>query len=272
MSFIRENLTVFLKLDNLNSTSTLALKQPANLSQLFNQFNNTTENHTNKDSDNAVKCRYYDIEEIQTLKIPNKSTSLSIFHINTCSFSRNFDDLEYLLKTTNMNFEIIAISEIRITKNINKITNKCAFEFTPNESSAGGTLIYVANHLAYKPRTDLQIYNKRDLKSTFIQIINPKKSNIIIGCIYRHHNMDLNDFDNDYLNPLLAKLSKEQKAVFLLSDFNVDLSKYEQHSLTNEFLDSLASSKFLPYITQPTQKLLIIFFLTLSQPVLYQAT
>ena len=175
MSFIRGNLTDSLKLDNLNSTSTLVLKQPANLSQLYNQFNNTSENHTNKDPDNAVKCRYYDIEEIQTLKIPNKSKSLSMFHMN----SKNFDDLEYLLKTTNMNFDIIAISETRITININKITNininNYAFEFTPNESSTGGTLIYVANHLAYKPRTDLQIYKKQDLESTFIEIINPKK-------------------------------------------------------------------------------------------------
>ena len=37
----------------------------------------------------------------------------------------------------------------------------------------------------------------------------PRKSHIIIGCICRHSNMDLNDFNNDYLNPLLAKLSKE---------------------------------------------------------------
>ena len=88
------------------------MKQRANLSQLFNQFN--TESHTIKDPDNAVKCRY--IEEIQTLKIPNKSKSLSMFHINTCSLSKNFDDLEYLLKTTNMNFDIIAISETRINK------------------------------------------------------------------------------------------------------------------------------------------------------------
>ena len=65
--------------------------------------------------------------------------------------------------------------------------------------------------------------------------------------------MDLNDFNNDYLNPLLAKLSKEKKTVFLLGDFNVDLSKYEQHSPTNEFLDSLASSMFLPYIIKPTR-------------------
>ena len=83
MSFVRDNLTDSLKLDNMNSTSTLVLKQPANLSQLFNQFSKITENHTNRDPD-AVKCRY-DIEAIQTLNIPNKGKSLSMFHINTCS-------------------------------------------------------------------------------------------------------------------------------------------------------------------------------------------
>ena len=159
MSFIRDNLTDSLKFDHMNSTSTLVLKQPASLSQLFNQLNNITENH------NVVKCRFFDLEEIQTLNIPNKSKSLSMFHINTCSLSKNFDDLEYLLKTTNMNFDIIAISETRITKNINNILsninlNNYAFEFTPTQSPAKGTLIYVANHLAYKPRINLQIYKK----------------------------------------------------------------------------------------------------------------
>ena len=57
MSFIRENLTDSLKVDNMNRTSTLVLKHPANLSQIFNQFNNTTENHTNKDPNNAVKMQ-----------------------------------------------------------------------------------------------------------------------------------------------------------------------------------------------------------------------
>ena len=65
--------------------------------------------------------------------------------------------------------------------------------------------------------------------------------------------MDLNDFNNGYSNPLLAKLSKEKKTVFLLGDYNVDLSKYEKHSASNEFLDSLVSSMFLPYIIHPTR-------------------
>ena len=123
MYFIRKNLTDSLKLDNMNNTSTLVLKLPANLSQLFNQLNNITENHTNRDPDNVVKCRYYDIEEIQTLNIPNKSKSLSIFDINACSLSKNFDDIEYFFNITNMNFEAIAISKTRINKNMSKISN-----------------------------------------------------------------------------------------------------------------------------------------------------
>ena len=61
----------------------------------------------------------------------------------------------------------------------------------PTESLAGGTLIFVANHLVYKPRADPQIYKKPDLESSFIEIINPKKSIIIVGVIYRYPKMDL---------------------------------------------------------------------------------
>ena len=56
-----------------------------------------------------------------------------------------------------------------------------------------------------------------------------------------------------HLNPLLEKLAKEQKTVFFLGDFNVDLLKHEQHKVTNEFLDSLCSKLFLPYIIQPSR-------------------
>ena len=81
--------------------------------------------------------------------------------------------------------------------------------------------------------------------------------------------MDLFRFIHYYLNPLLENLAKEQKAVFLLGDFNVDLLKSEQHEATNEFLDSLSSNMFLRHIVQPTRitshsKILIDNILTLK--------
>ena len=58
--------------------------------------------------------------------------------------------------------------------------------------------------------------------------------------------MDLTDFNCNYLNQLLENISKE-KYVFLLGDFNVNLLNYNEHNLTNGFLDSLASNSFIPY-------------------------
>ena len=90
------------------------------------------------------------------------------------------------------------------------------------------------------------------MESTFIEIVNPRKSNIIVGVIYRHPSMDLADFDCNYLNKLLENTSKEQKSIFLLGDFNVNLLNYNEHNENNEFLDSLASNSFTPSILQPT--------------------
>ena len=35
---------------------------------------------------------------------------------------------------------------------------------------------------------------------------------------------------NNYLNKLLQNISKEQKSIFLLEDFNVDLLNYNEHN------------------------------------------
>ena len=223
---------------------------------LYNQFNNTSP-EKNNDPTNVVNSKYYDIDQIQTLKFPNKHKSLALFHINACSLNKNFDDLEHLLKCTNKVFDIIAVTETRITKQTSLTTNinlrNYAIEFTPTESSAGGTLLYIASHLSYKPHPDLNIYKSNQLESTFIEIINPKKSNFVIGCIYKHPNMDVTDFKNNYLSQIFEIVSKEQKQVFLLGDFNINLLNYNDHQPTNDFLDSLASNSFIPYILHPTR-------------------
>ena len=97
---------------------------------------------------------------------------------------------------------------------INSINLKgYSHESCPTESAAGGTLLYISNNLSYKPRNDLCIYKSTELESTFIEILSPKKTNVIVGCIYRHPHMDLNEFNDYIINNLLDKLSKENKTV-----------------------------------------------------------
>ena len=57
--------------------------------------------------------------------------------------------------------------------------------------------------------------------------------------------MNLNEFNNNYLNILLQKISKEKENVFLRGDFNVDLLKYNQYVGTIEFIESLSSYMYL---------------------------
>ena len=122
---------------------------------------------------------------MHNIETPHKNKSLFLFHINTCFLNKTFDDLQHLQSCTQKNFDIIAISETRITKNIfslnNLNLNNYSIEFTPTETSAGDTLLYIANHLSHKCCNDLNTYEKNELESTFIEIFKPQKSNIIVG-------------------------------------------------------------------------------------------
>ena len=65
--------------------------------------------------------------------------------------------------------------------------------------------------------------------------------------------MNINEFNDDDLNELLDKLSKEDKTIFLLGDSNINLLNYDIHPPTNESLDSLSSHYFIPHILQPSR-------------------
>ena len=60
--------------------------------------------------------------------------------------------------------------------------------------------------------------------------------------------MDCNEFNDKHMTKLLDDITKENKTTFFLGDFNIDLLKYDSHTSTNEFLDSLSSNMILPYI------------------------
>ena len=83
-------------------------------------------------------------------------------------------------------------------------------------------------------------------------MINPKKSNIVVGTIYNHRKMDVTELNN-ILNNLLKKFNHEQNTVFLLDGFNIDLMHYNEYKPTNSFLDLIAFTSYLLYIIQPCQ-------------------
>ena len=121
---------------------------------------------------------------------------MSLFHIKTYFLPKNIGKPEYLLDKTKIDFDVTGIGESRIKKDKSPINSihlqGYSHESFPTESAVGGALLYNSNHLSYKPRNDLCIYKSTELESTFIEILNPKNTNVIVDCIYRHRHMDLN--------------------------------------------------------------------------------
>ena len=179
------------------------------------------------------------------------------FHMNISSLTYNIDQLHTLLSEINVNFDLIGITESRLKKDATRTTNidikGYTFEHTPNETPCGGPLLYIKKTLKYICRKDLQIYKATELESAFIELLSSSRKNTIVGCIYRHPSMHSSEFNSIYLNDLLEKLSHETKKVILMSDFNIDLLKYDTHGDSSDFLDAMYASFPLPYINTPSR-------------------
>ena len=81
------------KCETYQKETCLVLKPPKNLSDLFNEFNNFSDQ--NKNQENVSNCKHYDLNKIKPLNKLNNKSSLSLFHLNTCSLSKNFEDCEF---------------------------------------------------------------------------------------------------------------------------------------------------------------------------------
>ena len=98
----------------------------------------------------------------------------------------------------------------------------------------------------------LPFISQKKLESIFVEAILPKKSNLIVGCIYKHPCMDICTFKDHYLNPLLDNLSKEaNETIVLLSDFNIDRLNFDTSEHVSTFLDDLASNSLQRQILLP---------------------
>ena len=175
-------------------------------------MNNLSEKE-NIDNGNLANLNYRDISYFSNLDVELKSKCLSYFHLNINSLSKNFDNFNHLINELKLEFDILGISELRILKsqslNTNVSLQNYVIEQTPTESTAAGALLYINKRHSYKTRPDPAIYKPKKLESIFVEIVLPKKSNLIVGCIYKHPCTDICTFNDHYLNLMLDNLSKE---------------------------------------------------------------
>ena len=138
----------------------------------FKQFISTS-TETIGYPENVANYKYYDIDQIQTLKYPNKLKPPSLIHISVYPLNKDFEDFDFLLSSTNNVFDVIAASETRIRKetflNSNINLENYYFEFTPTRSSAGETLLLIVINLFYQLHHILIVYKVNQLKSELLK-------------------------------------------------------------------------------------------------------
>ena len=252
LPFCQINEKMYIPKENLNKPSDALVNLMKLLSWFIRLTNDEKENQLN-----LPNCNYRDTDYFKNLTKDFKRKALSFFHMNVCSLTKYFDDLNILLGDLNVSFDILSITETRIKKDswspINLQLNNYLIEHTPTESTAGGTLLYISKILSYQLRHHLRLSGK--IESAFIEIICSASTNVIVGCIHKHPTLPINDFTNEFISPLLLKLQKESsKSVFLLGDFNIDVLKYEISDSVNSFIDTLNSNFSLPLIFLPISK------------------
>ena len=121
-----------------------------------------------------------------------------------------------------------------------------------NRSFQGRNFLYISKKLNYKRRKDLEIYKSKNIESTFIEIINERGKNTIVGCIYKHHTISPKDF-TELMSTVLPKILKEKKICYLAGDFNRNLLQLENNSEMEHFFDELTNQNFTLLSTTPTR-------------------
>ena len=129
--------------------------------------------------------------------------------------------------------------------------NNYSYEYTPAESSKGGTLLCIDKNLTLSLICGANQWTGKEIESSFIKIIEPKKKNTIVGCIYKQPNVSVGEFINDFLEPLLEKLSFEKKEVILMGNFNINLLNCNIDKNTSDHVDTLYSHAFFSYNKLP---------------------
>ena len=202
----------------------------------------------------SINSKYYSIDDINTIKAAPTS-SFNIIHTNIASIDKHFEELSLTLSLLDVKFDLIGITEHKIKKYIEPLKNSDLHGYSPflnqlTDTTHGGAGFYINNNLDFKERKDLNLNSTGNFETIFIELIIPNRKNVVAGCIYRHPSsiIPTTQFTTEYLDPILNIITHENKTSVIVSDFNIDLLKYDGDNHANEFYNTMTSNFYSPFI------------------------
>ena len=206
---------------------------------------------------NDIKqCDYFDEEKLDKLNRPS-SSHLNIFSMNIRSLPKHGGELLYLMSVLETKFDIIVLREIG-TRNIELVKHLFDnYEFhyvLALDNLYGGVGIYFSKDIQNLEILDISVEKschcaKCEIESLFARFDYCGEVYTLCG-IYRHPNGNTRHFIED-LESALDKLAPNITSI-LTGDINIDIIKFENDETCN-YLSTLLSHRYLPYITLPTR-------------------
>ena len=233
-------------------------------------FNETDNNDSTPYHNIGHSCEYFEQNEFSD-KVKNISKQISTFSHNIRSlpgkwneFSQHIQDIN----TDKFKFSVICLQEVwNVPEGVDyDLEGYKPFHFTVrdpkrlNSNAGGGVGLWVDDNFEFDPIDEISIFEPHVFESQFIKLKTAKNKFTIIGNIYRPNTAPMADIVrfNELLDEILATISndpvlKKAEDIQIVSDSNIDMLQYQNHTHTRTYIDTLLTHGQLPLITLPTR-------------------
>ena len=161
------------------------------------------------------------------------------------------------LKSLENDFDVIVLSEIG--SDAPPYFSSILSDYTsvyklPDRNDYGGVVIYVNQNLKVCERDDLRLSktckcSKCNFESVWVDVIKHNET-FTIGGVYRHPGGNTAHF-NTAMEVALNKVNKNDTCI-MMGDMNINLLNIDG-TITTDYMSSVMSHGFVPYITRPTR-------------------
>ena len=179
--------------------------------------------------------------------------SLSLLHINARSMNKNFDSMYLFFSSIqHFPFPIIGITETWLNNKSPPLFNIEHYKLIRadrNYGRGGGVALYIHDSLTFKERPDLGVDGS---EYSFIEIMNKQAKNVLVAVMYRppHSNIDMLV---DRLEESLSLISRENKIIYLMGDYNINILPPALNNIGLRLPTTLSSYSLYPHINKATR-------------------
>ena len=207
------------------------------------------------DSSSQVNISEFESDNTSTenyARVCTLNIGLNVANVNICHMKPKLDEIKLLLNSS-FKLDILGLCETFLYENTKdnilhmegfnlERKDRAAFkQATLNTKRGGGVVVYIADHIQYKRRNDLQI---SETESIWLENNLKNTKPILIGSIYRPPS-------SSEFSLQIEKAISSADEIYFLGDFNINLLSDGAQSRTPSH--SLEAFEFSELIKEPTR-------------------